>query len=78
MVEELLRGMVDVDYFETTNELLEHLIINLAESKTAQVWIQNLIKPLFILMRFIRSEREGEYLLQLNAAREMLPSFFAA
>ena len=36
MVEELLRGMVDVDYFETTNELLEHLIINLAESKTAQ------------------------------------------
>ena len=36
MVEELLRGMVDVDCFETTNELLEHLIINLAESKTAQ------------------------------------------
>ena len=78
VAEELLRDVIDPHNFETTDDLLESLNENLKESKTSRVWINNFLKPLFIAMRFVRAERECEFLLHLSAGKEMIPYFFAA
>ena len=49
-----------------------------AKSKTAQLWIDCLIKPLFIILKYIRAEREADWALQLDTVKEMIPLFFAA
>ena len=40
--------------------------------------MNNLIKPVLIMMIYIRVEREGEWALHLHAVERMLPYFFAA
>ena len=50
----------------------------LEEKATAQLWFENLVKPVFRMMIFVRTEREGDWPLHLWAVREMLPYFFAA
>ena len=49
-----------------------------AQSKTTEVWCENLVKPVFIMMSFVRAEREGDWPLHLWAVKEMLSYFFAA
>ncbi len=44
--------------------LLENIA---AESKTSKLWIDVLIKPVLIMMKFIRAEREGDLPLDLEA-----------
>ena len=79
VTEELLRDAIhEIKNFETTDDLLEGLNENLEGSKTSKVWINNLLRPLFIAMRFVQAEKEFEFLLHLSAAKEMLPYFFAA
>jgi hypothetical protein len=46
-------------------------------SKTAKLWVDMLIKPLFI-MTFVRAEREADWLLHYKAFGETIPYFFAA
>jgi len=48
------------------------------ESRTAKLWINNLIKPTLLIMRYYRASHEGDALLHLSAAKEMLPYMFAA
>ena len=78
LAEELLRDVSGIESFESTYELVKVLEESNSESKTALAWIRNFISPIFILMRFIRAEREGEWLLHLATVREMIPHFFAA
>ena len=47
-------------------------------SKTAKLWVDMLINPVFIIMRFVRAEREADWPLHLEVFRQMLPYFFAA
>ena len=70
--------MSGIESVESTIELISLLKETHKESKTAQVWIKNFLQPLFIVLRFIRAEREGEWLLHLATVREMIPYFFAA
>ena len=49
-----------------------------SKSKTSKLWIDCLIKPVLIMMRFVRAEREGEWPLHLSAVSEMIPYFFSA
>ena len=48
------------------------------ESKTTKLWVDVLIKPMYIIMMFIRAEREGDWPLHLEAFSLMMPYFFAA
>ena len=76
VVEELLRDILStVDTYESMREVLE---TNASQSKTTQLWVENLVKPIFIMMLFVRAEREADWPLHLWAVKEMLPSFFAA
>lgn len=47
------------------------------KSRTAKVWVDNLIKPVLIMMIYIRAEREAEWVLHLWAVQQMMPYFFA-
>ena len=60
------------------NELTQFLISKSNESKTARLWFKCLIKPVFIMMIFVRAEREGDWPLHLFAVEKMLPYFFAS
>jgi hypothetical protein len=75
-VEELLRNHLDgIKSFSNLTEKLDALCV---QSRTSKVWIQNLIKPVMIMMVFVRAEREGDWFLHLSAVQAMLPYFFAA
>ena len=44
----------------------------------AKHWIDNLIKPIFICLLFVRAERGGQSLIHLTSVKEMLPYFYVA
>ena len=76
VVVELLRTFIN----ETTtehefNQTLQSLK---NDSKLAEHWITNLIIPVFLIMLYIRAEREGDFSLHLYACHRMIPYFFAA
>lgn len=48
-----------------------------AKSKTCKLWLNWLIKPVFILTNFVRAKREGDWALHLKCVRTMMPYFFA-
>jgi hypothetical protein len=75
--EELLRTIVEggVDGYDDLTRLLED---RASRSKKAWLWIQNMLKPLFIMLLFVPAEREGDWPLHLAAVKSMLPYFFAA
>ena len=76
MTEELLRGViVDVNSHEELMAKLEDLAKN---SRTSKLWLDCLIKPVFIMMMFIRAEREADWALHLTSVEAMMPYFFAA
>jgi hypothetical protein len=77
VAEEVLRGVLTSSIC-SDEDLLSHLDSKASSSRTAKLWIDNLIKPVFIMMLFVRSEREADWALHLSAVNEMLPYFFAA
>ena len=58
----------------------EYFVLDMAfrspESRTTKTWVTNLIKPVLIMMQFVRAEREGDWSLHLAAT--MIPYFFAS
>ena len=70
VVEKLLRD--SIHEMKNMNGLTTFL------DNVSTVWIDNLIKPVFYVMQFIRAEREGDWPLHLDAVSKMLPYFFAA
>ena len=76
VVEELLRNVLpSVSSYE---DLFHELEQRYEKSKTCKLWVENLIKPVFLMMFFVRAEREAEWPLHLFAVKEMIPYFFAA
>ena len=75
-VMELLKGSIDDVYsYEDLEKRMEDLI---GKSMIAEHWINNLIRPVFLMMMFVRAEREGEFPSHLYACHQMIPYFFAA
>lgn len=66
------------DQIGSHTQLMDILEQKATKSRTAQVWLNNLIKPVFIMMVFIRAEREADWPLHLYAVTEMIPYFFAS
>ena len=73
---ELLKDFVDdLSSYEELQAMLDDLAAKRILSKH---WIENLIKPVFLTMLYIRAEREGNFALHLYSCQLMLPYFFAA
>ena len=78
LVEELLQNLLSKHNFQCMDELNKELDAISAKSKTAQLWIDCLIKPVFIILKYIRAEREADWALHLDTVKEMISLFFAA
>ena len=49
-----------------------------ALSHTTKLWVYNIIKPTFLMMRFCRASYEGDWPLHIKTTEDMLPYMFAA
>jgi len=78
LAEEILREVLDDHPLHSKEDLMKVLGELAERSKTAKLWVDTLIKPVFIIMMFVRAEREGDWLLHLDAFKKMIPYFFAA
>ena len=78
LMEELLRPLFGNHEFRQMNDLLQQLEIISLKSKMSQLWIDCLIKPVFVILKYIHQEREADWALHLNTVKEMMPIFFAA
>ena len=77
VVEELLRPLFSGVELESYSNLVTHLDDIGRRSRTSKVWIDCLIKAVFIMMVYVRAEREADWPLHLKAVKLMLPYFFA-
>ena len=76
LTEELLREViVKTESFDGLMAVLED---KAKTSRTAKLWVENLIKSVMIMMMFVRAEREADWPLHLWSVKEMMPYFFAA
>ena len=77
LTEELLRKIITNNEIRCADDLLA--LEKLSErGKTSKLWVDGLIKPVFIMMRFLCAEREGDWPLHVSTFKEMLPYYFAA
>ena len=65
VVEELLRDALHG--MENASDLETFLAKASRVSSTSKLWVDNLINPILICLRFVRAEREGNWLLHLAA-----------
>ena len=71
-----LRGFDDeITDYSDLGSFLETIA---TESVLAEHWINNLVRPVLMMLLYIRAEREGEFALQLYVCKKMIPYFFAA
>ena len=78
LVEELLRPVFTAQNIQTTQEFWNVLDDLSSRSRTAHLWIDCLIRPVMIMMKYIRAERESDWPLHMHSVNEMIPLFFAA
>ena len=73
LAEEILRNYIA----DMTNhqQMVDYLHVS-TKSRTAKHWVENMIKPAFPMIKFVRAER-GDWPLHLYACAQMLPYFLA-
>ena len=78
LVEELLRPLMIEYELQGMDDLMEVLLRLGRESRTAKLWVECFILPVFWMMTYVRAERESDWCLHLTAVEAMIPLFFAA
>ena len=78
LTEELLRDILNRDDIDSMSALETHLVELSEQSRTSKLWIENIIRPTMIMMKFVRAEREGDFPLHLKSVEDAIPYFFSA
>lgn len=78
VAEEVLRSVFDIHQPNNSNDLMSLVETIATKSKTSKLWVDCLLKPVFLMMLYVRAEREGNWPLHIEVVRKMLPYFFAA
>jgi hypothetical protein len=80
LTEELLRPVFEREGHRLANmDDLDGVLGELAaQSRTAKLWVNNVIRPTFLMMMFCRASHEGDWPLHIKTAEAMLPYMFAA
>ena len=78
LVEELMCQLFDREELARYRDMNSLLVRSSEQSRATKLWVDCLIKPVFIMMMFLRAEREADWPLHLKAVQLMLPYFFAA
>ena len=59
-MEELLRPILKDDVIDSHSKLLVFLNQKSSESRTSKLWVDVVIKPVFLCLMYIGAEREGD------------------
>ena len=78
VAEEVIGSLIIDDHVRKMDDLVKILDQRANQSRTAKLWVEVLVKPVLLMMAYIRAEREGDWLLHLATFRRMLPYYFAA
>lgn len=78
VVEELLRSVFESVTIKNYDHLISILDTLSLKSKTSKLWVDCLIKPVLLMMMYVRAEREGEWALHIEVVKQIMPYFFAA
>ena len=79
LTEELLRPVFEMHPEMQSLEDMRRILDDMCTgSRTARLWVTVVVYPMLTILKFIRAEREGDWMLHLSAVEEMLPLFFAA
>ena len=78
LVEEIIRPLFQTQNLGCMADLRRALDDAATHSRTAKLWVNCLIKPVFTTMKYVRAEREADWCLRLACVSEMMPLFFAA
>ena len=78
LVEELIRPFFQIQNMLCMDDLQHSLNDTASHSRTAKLWVNYVIKPVFTIMKYARAEREADWPLHLASVHEMMPLFFAA
>ena len=75
----LVEAVIEKTVQETNDDddLMSCLECHARSSRTAKLWVDGLIKPVFLMMLFCRAEKEADWPLHLRAVSLMIPYFFA-
>ena len=65
LTEELLKPVIHEKEPEDMEALLLVLDEAAGKSRTVKLWVECLIKPVLIMLRYVRAEREGDWLLPI-------------
>ena len=80
LTEELLRSVLKKEGPHLTSmDDLDKVLDGLsAQSRTTRLWVDNVIRPTFLMMMFCRASHEGDWPLHVKIAESMVPYMFAA
>ena len=70
--------MLQIQGVTSFDHLIQVLDARSSSSRTAKMWINNLVKTVIIMMNFSRAGHEGDLALHLVVAEAMLPYFRSA
>ena len=73
VVKEILRQVMQSTPVSCKKEFMKVLEDLAGRCKTTKLWVDMLIKPVFIVVMFIMAEREGDWLRHLEAFSLMMP-----
>ena len=78
VVEVILIPIIDDHEVHCNDAFMANLEARALKSKTCKLWLDCLVKPVLLMMAYVRAEREGDWLLHVHCVKEMMPYFFAA
>ena len=73
IIEEIPQEVTDNHILESKGDLLK-----VPEELGAKLWLDMLIKQMFMIMMFVRAEREADWPLRPEAFQQMIPYVLAA
>ena len=77
LIEAVLHDFIS-DCDVLTHEKLTEYLDTAREHPTGKLWVDGIIVTTMLAHEFLRAEREGDWLLQQDCLRRMLPYFFAS
>ncbi|KAL8583211.1 hypothetical protein ACOMHN_053724 [Nucella lapillus] len=78
VVEVILEPILEDPSVQCYDDLMENLENRARKSRTCRLWLDCLIKPTFIMMAFVRAEREADWSLHGVCVKAMIAYQFAA
>ena len=78
VAEIILEQLLQIENVSCHTKYMTLLEERAAESKTCKIWLNCLLKPVFLAMDFIKAEREGSFQLHVATLKATHTYYFAA